>query len=189
LARADCILYRWGIPQSKEVNHFTFIKVDEQWKILNISWTVVDIPENKKTHDLEIFARGYAQSWGRQRPNFVASFFAKDGELTINNGPTATGKTAITNVAKAFMETFPDMMISMDSLTTKLDKTRFYWTLTGTNNGPNGTGNKVTISGFEEWTLNKNGLIQTSKGFFDAKAYKRQLEYGSNHYNSKIHNL
>ena len=179
LARADCIVYRWGIPQAREVNHFTLIKENGKWKILNISWTVVELSEDKKNYDLEIFARGYAQSWCSQRPNFVSSFFAEGGELTVNNGKTAKGTNAITNVAKGFMEAFPDMIVSLDSLTTKSDKTRFYWTLAGTNNGTNGTGNKVKISGFEEWTINDKGLIQKSNGYFDEKEYKRQLEFGT----------
>jgi hypothetical protein len=50
--------------------------------------------------------------------------------------------------------------------------------LISTNSGPGGTGNKIQISGFEEWTLSENGLIQESKGHFDTKEYKRQLEFG-----------
>jgi hypothetical protein len=180
LARAECILYRWGIPKTREVNHFTLIKENEKWKILNISWTVMDFPEDKKIYDVEVFARGYAQAWCSQRPNFVSSFFAEDGELTVNNGKPAKGAEAIITVAKGFMETFPDLIVSMDSLTNKSDKTRFYWTLTGTNDIPNGTGKKVKISGFEEWIFNDDGLIQESMGFFDAKEYKRQLEFGTN---------
>ncbi|WP_339631766.1 ester cyclase [Bizionia echini] len=180
LARADCILYRWGIPQSREVNHFTFIKENGKWKILNISWTKKELTEEQTHYDLEIFARGYAQAWCSQRPNFVSSFFAEDGELTVNNGEPARGTLAITNVAKGFMDAFPDMIITMDSLITKSDKTRFYWTLTGTNNGHNGTGNKVKISGFEEWTLNDKGLIQKSTGSFDENEYKRQIEVVTN---------
>ncbi|MGB5318590.1 nuclear transport factor 2 family protein [Eudoraea sp.] len=180
LARADCILYRWGIPQTREVNHFTLIKENGKWKILNISWTVIDISEDKKKFDLEVFARGYAQAWCSQRPDFVSSFFSEDGELTVNNGKTAKGTNAITNVANGFMEAFPDLIVSLDSLTTKSNKARFYWTLTGTNNGTNGTGNKVKIGGFEEWTLNDNGLIQKSTGSFDEDEYNRQLEVGMN---------
>ncbi len=96
----------------------------------------------------------------------------------VNNGKPAKGTKAIINVAKGFMDSFPDMVVSMDSLITKSDKTQFYWTLTGTNNVPNGTGNKVKISGLEEWTLNKEGLIQDSKGQFDAEEYQRQLKFG-----------
>ncbi len=64
----------------------------------------------------------------------------------------------------------------MDSLISKSDKTKFHWTLTGNNDAPNGTGKKVRISGFEEWTLNEDGFIQESNGFFDEKEYQRQLE-------------
>ena len=178
IARADCILYRWGIPQTREVNHFTLVKENGKWKILNISWTQEELPEGRKNYELEIFARGYAQAWCSQRPNFVSSFFAKDGELTVNSGKIAKGTMAITNVARGFMDAFPDMIVSMDSLTTESNKTRFHWTLTGTNDVPNGTGNEVKISGFEEWTLNENGLIQESQGYFDDKEYERQLEFG-----------
>jgi len=178
LVRADCILYRFGIAQTREINHFTLMRENEKWRFLNISWTKYEVPEEKKKFDLNIFARSYAQAWCSKRPNFVASYFATDGSLMVNNGNPATGTTAITNVAKGFMDTFPDMVVSMDSLITKSDKTRFYWTLNGTNDVPNGTGRKVKISGFEEWTLNKDGLIQESKGQFDANEYKRQLEFG-----------
>ena len=36
---------------------------------------VIELSEDKKKYDLEIFARGYAQAWCSQRPNFVSSFF------------------------------------------------------------------------------------------------------------------
>jgi hypothetical protein len=178
LARADCILYSWGIPQTREINHFTMMKENDVWKFLNISWTKYDLQEEQKIFDIDVFASAYAQAWCSQRPNFVASFFAQDGSLMVNNGEPATGTKAITNVAKSFMDTFPDMIVSLDSLVNKSDKIRFYWTLTGTNDVPDGTGNKVNISGFEEWTLNDNGLIKASKGSFDAQEYKRQLELG-----------
>ena len=50
LARANCILYRWGIPQTREVNHFTFIKENGKWKILNISWTKKELTEEQKNY-------------------------------------------------------------------------------------------------------------------------------------------
>jgi hypothetical protein len=137
------------------------------------------LPEALKKFDLEVFAKSYAQVWCSQRPNFVSSFFAEDAVLQINDGTPAEGTEAITNVAKGFMDAFPDMIVSLDSLTTSSDKTKFYWTLTGTNNGRNGTGNKVKISGYEEWIINAEGLIQESKGYFDQDDYKRQLENGT----------
>jgi len=47
--------------------------------------------------------------------------------------------------------------------------------LTGTNTGGGGTGNKVKISGFEEWIINGGGRIQESIGTFDSEEYDRQL--------------
>ena len=180
LARAECILYRWGVPQTKEINHFTLMKENDKWKFLNISWTLEELLQEEKIFDLDVFARSYAQAWSSQRPNFVSSFFAKNGSLSVNNGAPAEGTEAITQVARGFMEAFPDMVVSLDSLVTKSDKSRFYWTLTGTNKGPGGTGKTVKISGYEEWAMNKEGLIQESKGNFDEKEYNRQLEFGIN---------
>lgn len=176
---ADATLYTYGVPRTNNIDNFTLIKEDGEWKFINLSFTNTRLPEELKKFDLEVFAKSYAQVWCSQRPNFVSYFFSEDGVLQINDGSPAEGTEAITNVAKGFMEAFPDMVVSMDSLITKSDKTRFYWTLTGTNNGTNGTGNKVNISGFEEWTINDKGLIQKSNGYFDEKEYKRQLEFGT----------
>ncbi len=173
--RGDAIVHRFGIPQTREINHFTLLKENGMWKFLNISFTVNPIAEEKKKFDLEIFARSYAQAWCSKRPEFVASYFAKDGSLQVNKGAPALGTEAITEVAKGFMDAFPDMIVTMDSLVPIADKTRFHWTLTGTNTGPNGTGNKVKISGFEEWTLDENQFIKESKGNFDEVEYNRQL--------------
>jgi hypothetical protein len=48
----------------------------------------------------------------------------------------------------------------------------------GTNTGPGGTGNRVRISGFEEWRIGDDGLIAESQGHFDQAEYDRQLEHG-----------
>ncbi len=168
---ADATLYSYGVPRTNNIDNFTLIKENGEWKFISISFTNTRLPEELKKFDLEVFAKSYAQAWCSQRPDFVSSFFSEDGILQINDGEPAVGTEAITNVARGFMDAFPDMVVSMDSLTTESDKTRFYWTLTGTNNGTNGNGNKVNMSGFEEWTFNDDGLIQESKGHFDEKEY------------------
>ena len=90
------------------------------------------------------------------------------------NAP-AVGRAAIAKVAEGFMTAFPDMIVSMDSLVIQPDVTAFHWTLTGTNTGQGGTGNKVKISGVELWQFDADGLIRDSKGSFDAEEYNRQL--------------
>ena len=131
---------------------------------------------NMKQAELIEFGKKYAEAWSSQKPEKVAEFYASDGSLKVNDGEPAIGTNEITKVAIGFMDTFPDMIVTMDSLVTESNKTRFYWTLTGTNTGPDGTGNKVIISGFEEWTLNDDGLVQVSDGNFDEEEYNRQLK-------------
>jgi len=130
--------------------------------------------------NLNVFGKKYAQAWSSQKPERVAEFFAPNGILTVNDGEPAIGTEAITEVAKGFMDAFPDMVVLMESLITKSGKTQFHWTLNGTNTGSGGTGNKVKISDFKEWILNKDGLIQESIGSFDSEEYDRQLNEGAN---------
>ena len=39
-------------------------------------------------------------------------------------------------------------------------------------------GNRVRISGWEEWTLGDDGLIADSQGHYDQAEYDRQIEHG-----------
>jgi hypothetical protein len=55
----------------------------------------------------------------------------------------------------------------------------FHLHWTGTNTGPGGTGNAVDLRGFEEWTLDGNGLILESRGHYDEAEYQRQLNAGT----------
>ncbi|HWO02596.1 MAG TPA: nuclear transport factor 2 family protein [Blastocatellia bacterium] len=127
---------------------------------------------------LNEFGTRYAKAWCSQDPDSVAEFYAEDGSLTVNDGPPAVGRQAVADVARGFMSAFPDMEVTMDDLANESQGTAFHWTLTGTNTGPGGTGNRVRISGFELWTLDDKGLIKRSKGHFDGAEYERQLKYG-----------
>ena len=124
---------------------------------------------------LKKFAKRYAEAWCSQDPEKVAAFFAERGSISINNGPPAVGRAAIAREAQAFMTTFPDMVVTMDKVVRDEQGTKFHWTLTGTNTGPGGTGNKVRISGYELWKIDNDGLIAESKGHFDSAEYERQL--------------
>ena len=125
--------------------------------------------------ELRKFAEQYAKAWCSQNPENIARFFAENGSLSINNGPPAIGQAAIAREAQAFMTTFPDMVVTFDKLESRGDLTAFHWTLSGTNTGAGGTGNKVRISGYELWRIGNNGLIAESQGHFDAAEYERQL--------------
>lgn len=128
--------------------------------------------------ELEDFGYRYAKAWCSQTPDLVASFFAGNGRLSVNQGAPAVGRAAIADVAQGFMTAFPDMIVTMDSMTEGPERIEFHWTLTGTNTGPGGTGKKVCISGFESWQMEDGGLIADSSGHFDAAEYERQLQSG-----------
>jgi len=128
---------------------------------------------------LRVFATNYTAAWCSQHAERVASFYAENGSLTINEGKPSIGRTAITTAAQGFMTAFPDMVVEMDKLDLDGDRVLYHWTLTGTNTGPAGTGATVRISGFEEWTIGADGLIVESKGHFDESDYQRQLNAGT----------
>jgi uncharacterized protein (TIGR02246 family) len=130
------------------------------------------------TDRLRDFARRYTEAWCTQDPAQVAAHYAPDGSLTINGGTPSVGRAAITEAARSFMTAFPDMRVLMDELRVEDDGVEYHWTLVGTNTAPGGTGNRVRISGFEEWAIGEDGLIAESQGHYDQAEYDRQLEHG-----------
>ena len=128
-------------------------------------------------HLLE-FARRYAAAWCSQDASSVAEHYAPEGSLAINGGPPAVGRAAITEAARGFMTALPDMEVLMDDLLVSDSGIEFHWTFTGTNTGPDGTGNRVRVSGFEEWAIDEDGLIAESQGHYDQAEYDHQLEHG-----------
>ena len=156
-----------------------------------------------RSGEINNFAKKYTEAWCSQNPESVAAFFAENGSLSVNDGPPAVGRAAIAKEAQAFMTTFPDMVVTMDDVSRDSDRTKFHWTLTGTNTGPGGTGKRVRISGYELWKIDNraggsratwagkpervdeqggesinDGLIAESKGHFDSAEYERQLKHG-----------
>ncbi|MEK6288020.1 MAG: ester cyclase [Acidobacteriota bacterium] len=127
---------------------------------------------------LRSFAEAYTAAWCSQDAARVAAFYAEDGSLSVNEGPPAVGREAITAVAQGFMTDFPDLRVLMDDLLRKDDHAIYHWTLIGTNTGPGGTGKQVRISGFEVWRFGSDGLIAESRGHFDSAAYQDQITHG-----------
>ena len=136
--------------------------------------------------ELRQFAARYSEAWSSHDPVKVAAFFSENGSLSVNDGSPAVGRAAIAKEAQAFMTTFPDMIVTFDELEDggwsflrraqdRLCDAVFHWTLTGTNTGPGGTGNRVRISGYELWLIGDDGLIARSEGHFDSADYERQL--------------
>ncbi len=121
------------------------------------------------------FAAAYTAAWCSQNAASVASFYALDGSITINNGTPSVGRAAITASAQSFMTAFPDLVVEMNRLDDAGDYVMYHWTLIGTNTGPNGTGRSVRVDGYEKWTFDDHGLVAQSIGWFDGADYERQL--------------
>jgi steroid delta-isomerase-like uncharacterized protein len=145
--------------------------------LLAFSLLVACEPEAVSTDKapLEDFAIRYAAAWSSQDPAALASFYAEDGSLTVNDGTPAVGREAVEATARAFMSAFPDMVVRFERLELNGERLVFHWHWTGTNTGPGGTGNAVDIRGYEEWTLNEDGQIEQSLGHYDDAEYQRQV--------------
>lgn len=131
--------------------------------------------DNKQLRD---FATLYTAAWSSHDPEAVASFFSPNGSLRINEGAPSVGRAALTEAARSFMTTLPDLKVFFDDVKQNGPRIEFHWTLTGTNTGPGGSGKKVRISGFESWKFSAGGLIEDSVGHFDSAEYARQLAHG-----------
>jgi hypothetical protein len=128
--------------------------------------------------ELEEFATRYAAAWSGQDPVAFAAFYAENGSLRINDGEPSIGQDAVTETARSFMAAFPDMVVRLVELRRTDECIEFHWHWTGTNTGPGGTGNAVDLQGYEQWTLDENGLILESLGHLDEAEYQRQLNGG-----------
>lgn len=105
----------------------------------------------------------------------VAEHFVPGGTIAINGGEP----TEVTEVARSFITAFPDIQVFMDDVVFAGEVVEHHWTFTGTSTGPGGTGKRVRISGFEEWTMAEDGLVAESQGRYDQAEYGRQLEHGA----------
>ncbi len=126
----------------------------------------------------EEFARRYTEAWCSHDPDRVASFYATDGRIVINDGEPSNGRAAVAEMARGFFDGFPDLVVRMDKIRTSGSYCVYLWSLEGTNSGPDGTGNRVQVSGWEYWRMSDDGLVAESKGHFDAEDFQRQLAGG-----------
>ncbi|WP_254447985.1 nuclear transport factor 2 family protein [Ruegeria arenilitoris] len=122
---------------------------------------------------LNNLARDYAIAWSSGDPEAVASFFAKDGHITINRGDPIKGRAAIADMASGFYSEFPDLEVRCDMMRWAGTHAIFVWTLEGHHAK---TGNRVVTRGWEEWELDAEHKVQSSLGWFDSDDHQRQID-------------
>ncbi len=122
---------------------------------------------------LEEKAAAYTAAWNSGSPEAVAGHFAEDGVIVINQGDPWEGRSGIAEMAAGFFRDVPDLNISCDSIRLAGTHAVYMWTFTGHDAT---TGNALSISGWEEWDLTENFETKSSRGWFDAEDYARQVE-------------
>ncbi|WP_164155358.1 nuclear transport factor 2 family protein [Sandarakinorhabdus rubra] len=125
--------------------------------------------------DLAGLAAAYTAAWNSGRPEAVAGHYAEDGQISINGGPAWQGRAGVAEMAAGFLADIPDMVLRCDGVRAggpAEDCHAIYlWTFTGTHAG---SGRAVRVEGWEAWQIGADGLIRSSRGWFDAADYSRQ---------------
>ncbi|WP_299637236.1 nuclear transport factor 2 family protein [uncultured Ruegeria sp.] len=122
---------------------------------------------------LNNLARDYAIAWSSGDADAVASFFARDGQITFNDSEPAKGRETIANLVRESYVSFPDLEVRCDMMRWAGTRAIFVWTREGHHAE---TGNHVVTRGWEEWELTPDYLVQSSSGWFDADDYQRQID-------------
>ncbi len=116
-------------------------------------------------------AADYTAAWNSKSADAVAAFYAPEGEIIINRGDPWTGRARVRDMAAGFYADVPDLLLTCDDVRCSGDHVIYIWTFTGHDAA---TGNTLTIRGWEEWELNDDLKVVSSRGWFDAEDYARQ---------------
>lgn len=117
-------------------------------------------------------AHDYTAAWNSGSAQAVASFYAEDGSIVINKGDPWLNRSGVADMAAGFFADVPDLSLTCDSIRVSGTHAVYVWTFTGHDAG---TGNPLNIEGWEEWELGPDLKVKSSKGWFDADAYGRQV--------------
>ncbi|MEL6451927.1 MAG: nuclear transport factor 2 family protein [Pseudomonadota bacterium] len=117
-------------------------------------------------------ATAYTAAWNSGDPNAVAAFYAEDGDIVINRGDPWSGRDRVAEMAAGFYADVPDLTLSCDDVRLAGDHVIYVWTFTGHDAG---TGNPLTVRGWEEWEMAPDLKVKSSRGWFDAEDYARQV--------------
>ncbi len=126
------------------------------------------------TVDLEAvhtMAAGYTAAWNSGSPEAVASFYAPDGNIVINGGKPWVGRKGIAEMAAGFFADVPDLKLACDAVRCAGNHVAYFWTFTGTHAT---TKNPLRVVGWEEWDLDAELKVTSSRGWYDAADYERQ---------------
>jgi uncharacterized protein (TIGR02246 family) len=120
---------------------------------------------------LKRVADAYTAAWNSGSADAVADFFAPDGGIVINRGEPWEGRAGVAKMAAGFFADVPDLKLVCDGLRMAGDHVAYLWTFTGTHAG---SGKPLHVVGWEEWDIDAEMRVKSSRGWFDADDYARQ---------------
>jgi uncharacterized protein (TIGR02246 family) len=127
-------------------------------------------------HDrIKRLAEAYTAAWNSGSAEAVAGFYAPDGRIAINRGEPWEGRAGVARMAAGFYADVPDLHLVCDGVRVAGDHVAYQWTFTGHHAA---TGNPLQVAGWEEWDLDADLLVTSSRGWFDAEDYARQTGAG-----------
>ena len=118
-------------------------------------------------------AAAYTEAWNSKSAEAVASFYAEDGKIVINEGDPWLGRAKVQEMAAGFFADVPDLTLSCDDVRCSGTHAIFVWTFTGHDAA---SGNPLHVRGWEEWEIGEDLKVKSSCGWFDAEDYSRQAE-------------
>ena len=116
-------------------------------------------------------AGAYTAAWNSGSADAVAEFYAPDGRIVINRGKPWEGRTGVAQMAAGFFADVPDLTLVCDGMRIAGDHVAYLWTFTGTHAG---SGNPLRVVGWEEWDVDVELKVKSSRGWYDADDYARQ---------------
>ena len=123
-------------------------------------------------HDrMRQIADDYTAAWNSGSAEAVAAFFAPDGRIVINRGEPWEGRVGVAQMAAGFYADVPDLHLVCDGLRIAGDHVVYQWTFTGNHAT---SGNPLRVVGWEEWDMDADLRVKSSRGWYDAEDYARQ---------------
>ena len=122
--------------------------------------------------DVRALIDRHIAAWCAKSPEGVAASYTEDAEFIINRGEPMIGHGDIGDMVKGFCDEFPDVVLELDASYIAGDHAVYVWTFKGHQIG---TGKYAEFQGWEEWELTEDCKVRSSRGWFDAEDYERQL--------------
>ena len=121
---------------------------------------------------LEDLAKRYTEAWNSKVPEAVAAFHVASSRIVINRGEPSEGHDGLTAMAAGFHADVPDLHLTCEGIRAAGPHVVYLWRFTGHHAE---TGNALDVQGWEEWELDDDGMVTSSRGWFDGEDYARQV--------------